>query len=71
MKHFIVLLVITTLAGCSYLKSNPNRKSADDLVSQAKNTCTQLGYVPGTKEYVDCSTAQFNKLQENHYGPLQ
>lgn len=71
MKNFAVLLLIVAVSGCSYFKSNPSRKSADDLVSQAKNICTQLGYAPSTKEYVDCSTAQFNKLQESHYGPLQ
>ncbi len=71
MKCFAGLLLVISLAGCSYLHTSPSRTKADDLVDQAKRTCEQLGYPANTKEFVDCSAQQFNKLQEGHYGPLQ
>lgn len=70
MKHFAVLLLIVSVAGCTYFKGDSGRNKADELVDKAKSICTQLGYPQGSKEFVDCSTAQFNKLQESHYGPL-
>lgn len=71
MKHFAVLLIITALAGCSYFGGTSKKAKSEEMIEQAKKNCELLGYDPSTRQFVDCSTGQFNKMQEQYYGPLQ
>ena len=71
MKYFAVLLVITTLAGCTYFGGSTHKAKSEELIDQAKKNCQLLGYDPNTRQYLDCTTGQFNKMQEQYYGPLQ
>lgn len=71
MKHFAVLLMITALTGCSYFGGSSRGTKSEDLIEQAKKNCELLGYQVNTKQYLDCTTGQFNNLQQQYYGPLQ
>lgn len=71
MKHFILAFFALSLAGCSSLGGGSSKTRSEDLIEQAKKNCELLGFEPNTKQYLDCTTSQFNKAQERYYGPLQ
>ena len=74
MKKIVILLFPLALVACSSinnLTTATSKTKSEEFITKAKTNCEMLGYEKDTKPYLDCTTAQYNKMQERYYGPLQ
>lgn len=74
MKKAVLLIGLLGLAACSSLNSlgtstGVKQTKSEEFIDKAKANCEMLGYEKDTKPYLDCTTAQYNKMQERYYGP--
>lgn len=72
MKQTIAFGIVSVgllVSACSSGGGTPAVKTSD-LIDQAKQNCTAMGYVPNTREHVDCTSQQFNAAQQRTYGPM-
>jgi hypothetical protein len=67
MSKIFALTLTLVLAACGGM----GKTKSEEFIDLAKQNCQQLGYEPNTKPYLDCTTEQYNKMQERYYGPLQ
>lgn len=76
MKRTLVLAcAMAALSACSTLSSigtstGVKQTKSEEFIDQSKKNCELLGFDPNTKQYLDCTTAQYNKMQERYYGPM-
>lgn len=74
MKKLVLVVSVLGLAACSTLSSigtstGVKKTKSEEFIDKSKANCEMLGYEKDTKPYLDCTTAQYNKMQERYYGP--